>query len=35
MTPAEAAAVYMGGPALIFLIGLALAVVIGSKFWRR
>ncbi len=32
MTPAYAALVFMGGPALIFLAGLALSAVYGA--WR-
>jgi len=35
MNPAEAAAIYMGGPALIFLAGLALSALYGAWRLRR
>jgi len=35
MTPAEAAVIFMGGPALIFLAGLALSAVYGAWRLRR
>lgn len=35
MTPADAAVIFMGGPSLIFLIGLALSALYGAWRLRR